>query len=116
MIRGSQLAWRAGRVNALFQCNRVFTPLARQEIKEPAAGRRERLIHATRSVAYGCTRQGLTRFATFLWVGPLPAPHRGSREAGTRLPRLFATGLRLARVDRHLTDHHGLLGPAVVVP
>src|SRR4051794_18919338 len=31
-----------------------------------AAGCRERMIHATRSVAYGCSRQGLTRFATSL--------------------------------------------------
>src|SRR5262249_17467523 len=37
--------------------------------------------------------------------------------SGNTTPAIMCLlGLRLARVDRHLTDHHGLLGPAVVVP
>src|SRR5262249_40550086 len=81
----------------------------------PAPGCRKRLIHATRSAAYGCSLPGLTRFATFLWVGPLPAPQRGpGRRArdGPHAARFLIRRLRDARLNDHLLDEHGFLGVA----
>src|SRR6478609_8134091 len=70
------------------------------------------MIHATRSVAYGCSRQGLTRFATSLWMGPLPAPRRGGEG---RCPTSYWTPtcsvLARTLVDHHLVDDDRLLGP-----
>src|SRR4051794_20987136 len=91
--RGARLgrassAWRALRASAFLAEEARSKRAPREEErhggpplqaeKRAAAWCQERMIHATRSVAYGCSRQGLTRFATSLWVGPLPAPRRGS--------------------------------------
>src|SRR5262249_27926964 len=50
--------------------------------------------------------QGLTRFATFLWVGPLPAPQCGPVPAARwRCPRtLLVRCLPLVLMDRHLLN------------
>src|SRR5262245_12597803 len=103
MIRGSP---------AVIRFAAVRRTAAKPGNERPAAGCQERMIHATRSVAYGCSRQGLTRFATFLWVGPLPAPHRGLSGVSVPLRTPVCSlldGLRLF-VNRHLLDDHRLLG------
>src|SRR5262245_28646683 len=62
-------------------------------------GKPREALHATRSDAYGCSRQGLTRFTSFLWVGPLPDSPRGSpgeaerRAVAPSLPSSCTTAL-----------------------